>query len=106
MRLSAASDTDKGPDARPPLLSVDGLVQQTPPLFFLFTSLEIPPDINDLREPFLQRWLLVVFLKSEVRNARNLVPLSLYSAVSGTETIKRTYTRALTSFSSVDEARQ
>lgn len=109
MRLSAVTgDLDKGgSDTRPcSSLSVDGLVQQTPPSPLLFTSLEVPPDIDDLGKPFRQRRFLVILLKREVRNIRYLVPFTLYSEVNKTETIRRTYTISLTSFPRVEGARQ
>ena len=81
-------------------------MQHSPPLPLLFTSSEAPSDIDDLGEPFRQRWLLVVLLKPKIRDVRYLIPLSLCPTVSETEAIKWTCTIALTSFSRVEEARQ
>ena len=108
MRLSAVTDDiDKGEtDARPRSLSVDGLVQNTPPLPLLFTSLKPPPDINNLREPFCQRRLLIVFLKPKVCDTRYPFSPNLYSEVNGIHAVRRTYTIALTSFLRMDEPRQ
>jgi len=73
--------------APPPSLSIDGLVQHTPPHPLLFTSFEIPLDINNLGEPLLQRRFLVVLVKPKVRDIRYPAPFSLCSAVNETETI-------------------